>query len=173
MRRLCPSSRSSVIAIAAAISVLLPWKWTAETADNSKSKPTSAQAARGRYLLAVGNCNDCLTNNFAERDGNVPESAWLMGSPVGFKGPWGTTYAPNLRVTVSGMTETQWVTFARTLKTRPPMPWFNLNLWSDGDLRALYQYIKSLGPVGSPAPRFMPLDRQPAQPYIEWPPPSK
>jgi hypothetical protein len=89
MRRLCPSSRSSVIAIAAAISVLLPWKWTAETADNSKSKPTSAQAARGRYLLAVGNCNDCHTNNFAERDGNVPESTWLMGSPVGFKGPWG------------------------------------------------------------------------------------
>jgi hypothetical protein len=53
------------------------------------------------------------------------------------------------------------------------MPWFNLNLWSDGDLRALYQYIKSLGPVGSPAPRFMLPDKQPAQPYIEWPPPSK
>jgi mono/diheme cytochrome c family protein len=173
MRRHYLSTRSSIIAIAAAILVVVPWTWSAETADNSKSKPTSAHAARGRYLVAVGNCNDCHTSNFAERDGNVPESTWLQGSPVGFKGPWGTTYAPNLRITVSGMTEAQWVTFAKTLKTRPPMPWFNLNLWSDGDLRALYQYIKSLGPVGSPAPGFMPPDKQPAHPYIAWPSPPK
>lgn len=166
-------SRLSVVAVTVALTVMFPWTWRAETADNSESKPTSAQAARGRYLLAVGNCNDCHTNNFAESDGKVPESAWLRGSPVGFKGPWGTTYAPNLRATVSGMTETQWVTFAKALRTRPPMPWFNLNLWSEGDLRALYQYIKSLGPVGSAAPRFLPPDKQPSQPYIEWPAPPK
>ena len=29
---------------------------------------------RGRYLLTVGNCNDCHTANFPERSGNVPES---------------------------------------------------------------------------------------------------
>ena len=33
--------------------------------------------------------------------------------PVGFQGPWGTSYPANLRLTVQSMTETQWVRFAR------------------------------------------------------------
>ena len=78
-----------------------------------------------------------------------------------------------LRLTVSRMTEAQWVPFAKALRTRPPMPWFNLNQWSDADLRALYQYVKSLGPVGSPAPSYVPPDKQAPPPYIQWPPPPK
>ena len=52
--------------------------------------------------------------------GNVPERDWLLGSgPLGFRGPWGTTYAPNLRLTASTMTEAEWVKYAKSLKTRP------------------------------------------------------
>ena len=165
--------RAGVIAMI--IAVALPC--TILAADVVKSagaaKPSSAQLARGRYLVAVGNCNDCHTTDFAPRDGNVPESTWLTGSPLGFKGPWGTTYAPNLRFTVSNMSEAQWVAFAKALKTRPPMPWFNLNRWSDQDLRALYHYIKSLGPVGALAPQYAPPDQSPKTPYVEWPAPPK
>ena len=144
-------------------------------ADSAKSasaaKSTTAQLARGRYLVIVGNCNDCHTQGFAPRDGNVPESEWLKGGPLGFNGPWGTTYASNLRVTVSNMAEAEWVPFAKALRTRPPMPWFNFNRWTDQDLRALYQYIKSLGPAGSPAPQFVPPDKPAPPPYIQWPAP--
>jgi len=139
----------------------------------STAKPTGAQIARGRYLVTVGNCNDCHTQGFAPRDGDVPESEWLKGGSLGFNGPWGTTYASNLRSTVSNMTEAQWVPFAKSLKTRPPMPWFNLNRWTDQDLRALYQYIKSLGPAGNRAPTFVPPDKQAPPPYIQRPAPPK
>ncbi len=71
------------------------------------------------------------------------------------------------------MTEIQRVEFAKTLKRWPPMPWYALNHWSDSDLLALYRFIKSLGPVGTPTPPFVPPDRQPSPPYIQWPAPPK
>ena len=128
------------------------------------------QIDRGRYMMIVGSCNDCHTAGFAPSDGKVPEKDWLMGSgPLGYRGPWGTTYAPNLRVTAGRMTEDQWVKFSRELKSRPPMPWFNLNQWAESDLRALYQYIKHLGPVGEPAQAYLPPDKMPKPPYVQWP----
>jgi len=53
------------------------------------------------------------------------------------------------------------------------MPWFNLNQWADADLRALYQYVKSLGPVGEPAQPYLPPDKAPNPPFIQWPAPPK
>ena len=139
------------------------------------AKPANVkQVERGRYLTIVGSCNDCHTAGFAERDGDVPEKEWLLGSgPLGFRGPWGTTYPPNLRVTVSRLTEAQWVKYAKALKTRPPMPWFNLTQWTEADLRAFYQYVKQMGPVGEPAPPYLPPDKEPKPPYIQWPAPPK
>ena len=132
---------------------------------------SATQIERGRYLAYVGSCNDCHTAGFAPSDGNVPEKEWLLGSgPLGFRGPWGTTYAPKLRITLSNMTEDGWAKYAKTLKTRPPMPWFNLNRWSDADLRAFYQYVKQLGPVGNAGTQaYIPPDKEPKPPYIQWP----
>jgi mono/diheme cytochrome c family protein len=110
-----------------------------------------ASVERGRYLVQIGGCNDCHTAGYAEKAGNVPESEWLMGAPLGFKGAWGTSYAANLRLTVDGLTEDQWVTFARVPR-RPPMPWFNLRDMTDADLRAMYRYVRELGPKGERAP---------------------
>ena len=107
--------------------------------------------AVGEYLVAIGGCNDCHTAGYAEKAGNLPTDEWLTGTPVGFKGAWGTTYAANLRLTLSGLTEDQWVTFARVPR-RPPMPWFNLRDMSDTDLRAMYRFIRELGPKGERAP---------------------
>lgn len=133
-----------------------------------------AEISRGRYMMIVGSCNDCHTADFAPRDGNVPEKDWLLGSgPLGFRGPWGTTYAPNLRATAAKMTANEWVKMAKTLKTRPPMPWFNFNQWQDADLKALYQYIRQLGPAGAPANAGLPPAQEPPPPYIQWPAPPK
>ena len=106
---------------------------------------------RGQYLVQIGGCNDCHTAGYAEKAGNVPLDEWLTGAPVGFKGAWGTSYAANLRLTLSALTEDQWLTFARAPR-RPPMPWFNLRDMSDDDLRAMYRFIRELGPKGQRAP---------------------
>ena len=163
-------SVASPFVVAALILATAPTTSTA--ADTASGKDP---IARGRYLLTVGSCNDCHTAGFAPSDGKVPESQWLLGDSVlGFRGPWGTTYAPNLRLTVSRMTEDQWVLFAKNLKTRPPMPWFNLNQWSEGDARAFYRYVRQLGPVGKPVRAALPPEKAPPPPYIQWPqPPAK
>ena len=119
--------------------------------SNPSAAAEDADLKRGQYLVQIGGCNDCHTAGYAEKAGNVPTDEWLTGSPVGFKGPWGTSYAANLRLTLSSLTEDQWVTFARAPR-RPPMPWFNLRDMSDNDLRAMYRFIRELGPKGQPAP---------------------
>jgi len=127
-----------------------------------------ARIERGRYLAVVSGCNDCHTAGYVTSDGQVPVSEWLKGDTFGWRGPWGTTYGTNLRLFVSGLTEAQWIDAARTLKRRPPMPWFNLNAMSDEDLGALYAFTRSLGDPGLPAPAALPPDQEPDAPHARW-----
>ena len=131
------------------------------------------QIEHGRYLVNIAGCNDCHTAGLLMTEGNVPEDQWLLGDRFGWRGPWGTTYAPNLRLLVAGMSEAQWVTMARSLKTRPPMPWFNLNMMKEADLKAIYQYIRQLGPAGEAAPQYVPPDQEPDPPYALFPAPPQ
>jgi mono/diheme cytochrome c family protein len=124
---------------------------------------------RGRYLLITSGCNDCHTPGYMQNDGKVPEPAWLTGSPVGFQGPWGTTYPANLRLHVQKLTEAQWLARARQ-PMRPPMPWFNLRSMSDDDLRAMYRYIRAAGPAGEPAPTAAAPGVAVTTPYIDFTP---
>lgn len=138
-----------------------------------KAADKARQIERGRYLNIVGNCNDCHSAGYPQSGGKTPEKEWLLGDDLGFRGPWGTTYAPNLRQNLARMTEDQWVHFAKNLKTRPPMPWFTLNLWNDADLRAFYRYVRHLGPAGKPAPAALPPGQMPKGPFLQWPEPPK
>lgn len=125
---------------------------------------------RGRYLVTIAGCNDCHTAGYLASDGKTPEELWLAGDTFGWRGPWGTTYGPNLRIVVQALTEDQWVTLAKTLTARPTMPWFALNKIKDEDLRAMYQFIRQLRPVGKPAPEYVPPDEEPDPPYATFPP---
>lgn len=124
----------------------------------------------GRYLALVGGCNDCHTEGWIQTEGDVPEEQWLTGSRIGWRGPWGTTYAANLRLRVRAMTEDQWVEQIHTRHANPPMPWMNVNQMSDRDARSLYQYISSLGPAGEPVPQLVPPNEEPKTPYISLEP---
>lgn len=128
---------------------------------------------RGRYLSIIAGCNDCHTPGYLLSEGKVPEKLWLTGDRFGWKGPWGTTYAANLRIFINGMTEDQWVKTAQTFKVRPPMPWFDVNLMKREDLKAVYQFIRFLGVSGAPAPAYLPPDQEPATPYALFPSPPK
>jgi mono/diheme cytochrome c family protein len=143
--------------------------------------PSQKQAAdldrnmvdRGRYLTRIAGCNDCHTPGYLLSEGNVPEKLWLTGDRFGWRGPWGTTYGSNLRLFAGGLTEKDWVTVAQTLRRRPTMPWFNLNAMKEEDLKAIYQFIRYLGPGGAPAPAYVPPDKEPDTPYALFPSPPK
>lgn len=132
-----------------------------------------AYIERGRYLVRVAGCNDCHTAGYAQTDGKVPEKAWLLGDRLGFRGPWGTTYPANLRLTMSKMTENDWMKTAQTTKLRPPMPWFALRDMDKEDVRSIYRFIRHLGPAGVSAPAFVPPSEVPSGPYVQFPAPPK
>ena len=135
------------------------------------AQPEPTPVERGRYLVQIAGCNDCHTAGYVQAGGTIPEPHWLTGESLGFRGPWGTTYASNLRLYMQNFSEAQWVQIAQTIQTRPPMPWFVLHHMTDADLRALYPFVRSLGPAGAPAPAYLPPGRSPPPPYVQFPGP--
>lgn len=136
--------------------------------------PSSVAAATaeeaGRYIVTVGGCNDCHTDGYAATNGQIPESEWLTGSIVGFRGPWGTSYPPNLRLGAQSMTEDQWVEMLTVRIGLPPMPWPSVNRMSDADKRAVYRYLRQLGPKGRARAAALPPDVDPTGPWIDFVP---
>lgn len=126
--------------------------------------------ARGRYLVRTSGCNDCHTPGYATHGGKIPEQQWLKGDAVGFRGPWGTTYPPNLRLYFASVTDAAFIADARSGRMRPPMPWFSLAAMTDDDLRAIRRYVRSLGDPGAPAPAYVPPNVEPSTPYIVFVP---
>ena len=139
----------------------------------SASGPGADLLARGRYVAITSGCNDCHSPGYPESGGTTPESQWLLGTPVGWSGPWGTTYPANLRLKVQGMDEAAWLDYTAALHTRPPMPDFAVRAMSREDRKALFHFIRSLGPDGTPAPAYLPPGQEPPLPYVQWhlPPP--
>jgi mono/diheme cytochrome c family protein len=155
-------------AVPALLAVLIAFPAAAQ--ERKKADP---QVQRGRYLVQIAGCNDCHTANYAPSGGKVPEKDWLTGDALGWRGPWGTTYPTNLRLYMQDLTEAEWVKKAKNLNARPPMPWFNVRDMTTSDLRAMYRYIRNLGPAGKPAPAFVPPDQAPSGPYVQFPAPPK
>ena len=146
----------------------------ADTPAKTAAKPASSkEIERGRYLVMITGCNDCHTPDFLVNGGKTPEKDRLTGATMGWRGPWGTTYPVNLRLSFQEMTEGQWVQLAKEIQRRPPMPYFSLNAMAEADVRAIYKYIRHLGPAGTPAPQFVPPERVPPQPYVQFPASSK
>lgn len=149
-------------------------------ADAAPAVPAASAAAnhgkyieRGRYLVKVGGCNDCHTAGYGMSAGQVPEKEWLTGDQLGWHGPWGTTYPTNLRLSMNAMSENDWIRMAQTMKARPPMPWFVLNQMDKEDLRAIYRFVRHLGPAGTPAPGGLAPGVKPAGPAIIFPAPPQ
>lgn len=79
-------------------------------------------------------------------------------------GPWGTTYAANLTPDDTGLknwTEAQFIKAMREGKYKgldgsrqllPPMPWENFAQMSDGELKAIFAYLKTLKPIHNVVP---------------------
>ncbi|HEY1325416.1 MAG TPA: diheme cytochrome c-553 [Casimicrobiaceae bacterium] len=82
-------------------------------------------------------------------------------------GPWGVSFAANLtpdkRTGLGNWTVEQFIKTMRTGKhfgagrpILPPMPWFNVDVLTDADLRAVFAYLMTLEPVDNPVPPPVP-----------------
>ncbi|MGH8680836.1 MAG: cytochrome c precursor [Burkholderiales bacterium] len=159
--------------IAAALLAGLAASLAPAAAQDKARKAMSDDVKRGRYLVQIAGCNDCHTAGYAPSNGKVDEKLWLTGDSLGWRGPWGTTYPANLRLLTQGVSEDAWVKRARS-ELRPPMPWFNIRDMTDRDVRAIYRYLKYMGPAGQPAPAYVPPDKEPKPPFVQFPaPPPK
>jgi len=169
------TSMKVYIAIALALIALIVLGATSQAAKERGERAKGrngemAKVERGRYIVSIAGCNDCHTNGFMAVEGKIPEAEWLMGSTVGFKGPWGVTYPINLRLLASRLTESEFVQQVRTVKAAPPMPWWVLHEMTKEDVGSIYAFLKHLGPKGEEAPSVVPPGTEPTTPYVLFEP---
>ena len=126
---------------------------------------------RGRYVVELMGCNDCHTPGYMVTRSNVPEEDWLIGNTLGFRSPLGTTYPTNLRLLLNNMSEEEWLALARQMHENSPMTWVMLPKTPEQDLRAVYRFVKYLGPKGTPALARLPAGVTPTTPYVGYPDP--
>jgi mono/diheme cytochrome c family protein len=142
------------------------------TASIAYAQDAEVSVAKGARIAIIGGCHDCHSVGFAESAGKVDPETALKGNPVGYQGPWGTTYAVNLRILAANNSEDEFLAYLRKFEARPPMPWFNVRALDDSEIRSLHQYILSLGEPGDPAPDYVPPGGTPKTPYIVFAPPT-
>ena len=80
-------------------------------------------------------------------------------------GPWGISFAGNLTPDQTGignwteeqfkkaLTQGKYKGLDGTRTLLPPMPWFNMTILTDEDVRAIYNYLKSIPPVSNVVPQ--------------------
>jgi mono/diheme cytochrome c family protein len=115
--------------------------------------------ARGRELVTIAGCGDCHTPGTLY---NAPDTTRrLSGSEIGWRGPWGTSYARNLTPHETGLAAWSEADIVRALRQGqrpdgspllPPMPWPNYSSMKDEDAYAIAAYLKSLAPVDHAVP---------------------
>lgn len=137
----------------------------------SMASQAEPSVERGRYLVQVAGCNDCHTAGYIMAPDQVPESTWLLGDSLGWSGPWGVTYASNLRLLLPQLTEDQWLQLARNANYRPPMPNHALRIMEEDDLRSIHRFTKQLGAAGQPAPAALPPGQAASGPVVQFPSP--
>lgn len=164
MRQRCRVKvRTLALAAAGATAVL----FATLAATSTSGAPDAATLARGRALVVYGTCNDCHTAGWRDTDGAIPVAKWMTGSAIGFRGWWGTSYPTNVRLDFQTMTVDRWISAVRTRAGHPPMVWQDLRQLPDSDLRAIYAFVRSLGPAGVPAPAAVEPWREPATKYVD------
>jgi hypothetical protein len=126
---------------------------------------------RGGQLIQIMGCNSCHTPDYIVKRSNIPEEDWLVGGTLGFRGPQGTSYPTNLRLLLNNMSEEDWLVLAVKIREDSPMTWIMLSGTPEQDLRAIYRFVRHLGPKGNPAPARLPAGVTPPTQYVEYPAP--
>ena len=140
--------------------------------ERDRPAPAAAEVSieRGRHLIQISGCNDCHTPGFMQNP-DVPESEWLTGVPLGWRGPWGTSYPSNLRRQLAAWDDAgAWIQMVRGRNGLPPMPWPSLHAMKDDELRSIHAYIRSLPVKGDSIPGPVPPGQDPPTPWLNLTP---
>lgn len=90
----------------------------------------------------------------------LDQTAWI--------GPWGKSYAANITSDSTGIgswTEAQFIKCLRNGKSKgldnartmmPPMPWQNYAQMTDGEIKAIFAYLKTTKPIHNVVPQYEP-----------------
>jgi mono/diheme cytochrome c family protein len=151
---LCAAAATAFLAIAAFVGAGTP------------SSNVDPLIARGRYLVGYGSCNDCHTPGWRESDGKIPVADWMVGTSLGYRGPWGTSYPANARREFSRISENDWLFMAGSRGGHWPMVWHDIRMLDEDDRRAIYRFIKSLGAKGVDSPNDLSPSLEPKTPYV-------
>jgi mono/diheme cytochrome c family protein len=109
---------------------------------------------RGAYLVTLGSCGDCHT----PRDGKgapLPGLAFSGGGTFGYEGARQAKAASNLTPSPSGIPYYDEALFLEVIRTgrvrerelSDVMPWALYRNMTDGDLKSIFAYLKTLQPV--------------------------
>ncbi len=172
-------SRSALLVTVLAAAFAAPWAVGA--ARKSPPPPTEEERlARGAYLVTTMGCGDCHTPGTMY--GSPDHARTLSGSEIGWQGPWGVTYAPNLtpdKETGTGAWTTEQL--VHTIRSgqrpdgtqlRPPMPWPNLTQLTEADARAIAAYLQSLPAISHKVPAALgPGETASSGSIVVFPPP--
>jgi len=93
--------------------------------------------------------------------------ALTNGDLTAWVGPWGISFAANLTPDPqTGMGAWTSDVFIKTMRTGkhlgtgrallPPMPWFDMAVLTDQDLKAVFAYLRSLKPIQNKVPQPLP-----------------
>jgi len=133
-----------------------------------------ALVERGAYLAQIMDRGGCHTPGYLR--GAPDFDRYLAGSDVGFGGPFGVVYPPNLTpddATGLGRWSVEDIMAAVRSGTRPDgselhpiMPWPSYGHLTDEDARALATYLKSLEPISNETPAPVADPAEATAPYL-------
>jgi len=122
---------------------------------STPAAPAMTPVQRGEYLVAITGCNDCHTPGALHGAPDLKRA--LSGSELGWRGPWGVSYASNLtpdpETGIGTWTDAE---IERALRSgvkkdgspiAPPMPWPDFSRLSTEDMAAMIAYLRTLPPV--------------------------
>jgi len=130
------------------------------------------QVQHGWYLVRIAQCNDCHTPGNA--DGTM-RTEMMFGGGVRNQGPWGDVVTPNITSDPSGISHYDEAMFIKTIRTGHAsggvrelntfMPYRYFRNMTDGDLNAIFAYLRTVPPVrhhvdNSEPPTYCPICRQ-------------
>jgi mono/diheme cytochrome c family protein len=151
------------------------------TAGNADTTASAAMTPvqRGQYLATIVGCHDCHTPGYLY--GAPDMNRALSGSELGWKGPWGVSYAANLTPdSATGLGSWTDEEILRALQNgvdkdgspiAPPMPWPDFAHLTHPDAMAIVAYLRSLPAVSHHVPERVPPGVASHTPALVFPPP--
>lgn len=172
-----------LLVVVSLVGTALAWRAaagaSAAKSSAGKGAASAAKAKRGEYLVTILGCNDCHTPGTFY--GSPDFTRRLSGSELGWRGPWGVSYAanltPDLDTGLGYWSEQQIVDALRTginadgRTLTAAMPWMNFSIMTDDDAFAIAAYLKSIPAVSHAVPKPVPPGQKVDGPIVEFPPP--